>query len=180
VLRQAFYRITHGGTLARLPSFYDAYKNSVESNLTLDDLSSLMPLVLQLGDEGRVAKYIFGMDEMKGWELPSQIKSWVFLPRSQGVHALLQEAIDFVLTPAPLSDLVLTLAAQVTRSPTITLTPTRSNTPWPTITMTRTASGTYAPWVPLHKPSRTPIRSRTPTCTQTHTNTPTSTSTPMP
>ncbi len=145
VVRQVFLKMVRFGNLARLPSLYTAHQNAVESNLVLNDLLDLMPLALNLGDDNRVAVFYLGGDELKEWQMADAFQSKVFLPQRSGIRAVLQDAIDFVLTPAPLTDLVKTLEYLVTASPTITLTPSRTPTPYPTITITRTPTITPTP-----------------------------------
>lgn len=169
VVRQVFLKMVRFGNLARLPSLYSAHQNTVESNLVLNDLLDLMPLALNLGDENRVAVFYLGEDELKEWQMPDPLQSKVFLPRRAGMQIVLQDAINFVLTPAPLSDLVKTLEYLVTASPTITNTPSKTVTPWPTITRTRTP--TLTP---------TPREHRRRISTSTYTPSPTETPTPSP
>jgi len=145
VVRQVFLKMVRFGNLARLPSLYSAHQNTVESNLVLNDLLGLMPLALNLGDENRVATFYLGADELKEWQMSDAFQSKVFLPRRAGMQIVLQDAINFVLTPAPLSDLVKTLEYLVTASPTITNTPSKTATPWPTITRTLTPTLTPTP-----------------------------------
>ncbi len=159
VVRQVFLKMVRFGNLARLPSLYSAHQNTVESNLVLNDLLGLMPLALNLGDDDRVATFYLGADELKEWQMSDPFQSKVFLPRRAGMQKVLQDAINFVLTPAPLSDLVKTLEYLVTASPTITLTPSKTVTPWPTITRTRTPtlSPTATSHIRRHKTPTPPI-----------------------
>jgi LCP family protein required for cell wall assembly len=142
VVRQTFLKMTGGGNLAHLASLYSIIKPNVQTNVSLDDLAALMPLALQMGDSSHIAAFYPDQDQLKNWTFPGPLASQVFLPKRIPMRALLQQAVDFVLTPAPPSDLALTLASLITRSPTVTLTPTRTATPWPTSTKTPTPSKT--------------------------------------
>jgi hypothetical protein len=142
VVRETFLKMTRGGNLAHLASLYDIIKPNVQTNVTLNDLAGLMPFALQLGDSSHIAAFYPDENQLKDWVFPGALASPVFLPKRYPMRALLQQAVDFVLTPAPPSDLALTLAPLITRSPTVTLTPTRTATPWPTSTKTPTPSMT--------------------------------------
>ncbi|HEX9013032.1 MAG TPA: LCP family protein [Anaerolineaceae bacterium] len=185
VLRRLFLRIVSGGKLALLPDLYQKYHGMIQTNFGLDDLTSLIPLALKLGDPGRVEYYQAGAEETTPWQLPnSQVT--VLLPRPEPLRALLQAAVDAVSVPAPLTDRVSTLIAQLTVSPTPTktslptLTPTRTLTPTPTVTRTATSTPTITPTGTITPPTSTPTGTLTITPTGSQTVTPTLTPTPSP
>jgi LCP family protein required for cell wall assembly len=142
VVRETFLKMVSGGNLAHLASLYYMIKPNVQSNVSLDDLAALMPLALQMGDPGHVAAFYPDHNQLKIWTFPGPLASQVFLPKRIPMRVLLQQAIDFVLTPASPSDRALTEAPLITRSPTVTLTATRTATPWPTSSKTPTPSKT--------------------------------------
>jgi LCP family protein required for cell wall assembly len=189
VVTQTFLKMATGGNLAHLAALYNIVGPNVETNVTLDDLAALVPVALSLGDPSHIAAFYPDKDQLKTWMFPGPVSSPVFLPRRNSLRALLQDAIDFVLAPAPASSssLAQTEAALITRSPTVTLTPTRTGTPWPTSSRTLTPSSTFTGtphrWRPSRTPSFTPTITHTPsptlspTATQTHTPTPSPTPT---
>lgn len=177
-----FQRLVRGGTLVRLPELYNTYKDAIETNLTLLDFYESIPLALKLGDPSHVNFYNFTDNDFSPWELPDQpLRSVVLLLDRDEARSTVQQAVDFVMTPEPVHNIVKTLAAELTRTPTPTRTPTRTatftRTPGlrtPTITgtpptPTRTVTGT--------PPTSTPTVSGTPP-TPTRTVTPTRTATP--
>jgi polyisoprenyl-teichoic acid--peptidoglycan teichoic acid transferase len=147
VARETFLKMTSGGNLAHLASLYGTIKPNVQTNVSLDDLAALMPFALQMGDSSHIAVFYPDKNQLKNWVFPGPLAAQVFLPKRIPMRALLQQAIDFVLTPAPTSDMALTLAPLITRSPTVTSTPTLTATPWPTSTKTPTPS-----WTPTETP----------------------------
>jgi LCP family protein required for cell wall assembly len=179
ILRLLFLRFVENGGLVRLPELYQKYRHTIDTNFTLVQATGAFPLLLRLGDPNRVAYYHAGADELEVWEITDRPITRVFLPRRPQLRELIQEAVNFIATPAPLSDIVLTLAAQLTVSPTPTRTPiytltrTATSTPFPTFTPPRpsiTPTGTLTP---------TPDLSASPTITGTlPTSTPTVTGTP--
>lgn len=182
VVQQTFLKMAGSGNLAHLAALYNLVSPNVQTNLSLDDLAGLVPLALELGDPSHIAAFYADKQELKTWMFPGPVASPVFLPRRSGMRALLQQAIDFVLTPAPESNLAQTLAVQITRSPTVTLTSTRTDTPWPTSSKTPTPSGTFTGTPHKPSPTRTktltPYHSSTPTPTYTRTRKPTYTPKP--
>jgi hypothetical protein len=94
---------------------------------------------------------MIGWNEVSIWEVPGYSQAKVFLPERDQVKALLQQAIDDVMAPAPLTNYVQTLEAQLTdaiqatasamstSTPTLTPTPTQTSSDTPQIT---TTSGT--------------------------------------
>lgn len=185
VLGVLLLKMLQGGNLARLPQLYTDYKNNIETNVTLGDVLTYVPLVIKFGDPNRVGFFNFNEEQLVEWEIPGRASAPVFLSRQKAVRSLVQEAIDFVNSPSPLSDVVLTLAAQLTISPTTTVTPTptrtglptRTNTPRPSTTRTVTPTMTLTPTVTVTG-TITPNTS-TPTGTITpNTSTPTGTITP--
>ncbi len=157
VVTQTFLKMAGSGNLAHLASLYNLVAPIVQTNVSLDDLAGQVPLALELGDPSHIAAFYADKQELKLWMFPGPVASPVFLPRRGGMRTLLQQAIDFVLAPAPasVSSLAQTLAAQITRSPTVTLTPTRTATPWPTSTKTPTPSKTYTGTPHRPKPTHT-------------------------
>jgi LCP family protein required for cell wall assembly len=180
VVTQTFLKMATGGNLAHLAALYAIIKPNVQSNVTLDDLAALVPVALSLGDPGHIAAFYPDQHQLKTWMFPGPLPSPVFLPRRNPLRALLQDAIDFVLAPAPASSMAQTQAALITRSPTVTLTPTRTGTPWPTSSRTPTPSSTFTGTPHKWRPSRTPRPTSTITNTPTPTLSPTATETYTP
>jgi polyisoprenyl-teichoic acid--peptidoglycan teichoic acid transferase len=171
VMRTIFLRLVEGGNLVRVNELYEAYRGMVDSNLTLEEIQQSFPLALKLGDPTRIGFFQFSQREMRIWEISQSPAASVFLPNRPALMVFMQDAVDFVTTPSPLQEVVVTLEYELTTSPTptstytVTPTPTSTVTPLPTLTYTLT-------------PTFTRTVTSTPTATQTRTPTPTSTLTP--
>lgn len=151
LLRVIFRKFTQEGNLARLPLLYASYQGWVKTDLSLVELTSYVPFALRLADPDRISYYMIGWNEFSIWEVPGYSQAKVFLPERDQVKALLQQAIDDVMAPAPLTNYVQTLEAQLTdaiqatasamstSTPTLTPTPTQTSSDTPQIT---TTSGT--------------------------------------
>jgi LCP family protein required for cell wall assembly len=177
VMRSIFMRFVEGGNFFSAPVLYDTYRSSIDTNVALDQLVNSMPLALKLGDPNRVGYFSLNTDQLSDWQISEQPPAKVFLPVRPAVMKLVQQAINFVTTPNPLTDIVLTYQYELTVSPTPTSTYTV--TPTPTDTATPTATFTVKPTITLTRtPSLTPTVTLTRTITPTRTATPTRTPTP--
>jgi hypothetical protein len=125
-----------------------------------------IPLALRLADSDRIGYYMIGWDQISVWDIPGYSQAQVFLPKEKDVKILLEEAVDKILIPSPLTDQVRTLEAQltaahqatasalITKTPTIT--PVPSTTPtWSTPSPSLTLSPTNATIVPTATPTPT-------------------------
>lgn len=174
VLRTVFLRLVEGGNLARIPELYEAHRHAIDSNLTREQLLEAVPLALRLGDPTRIGYFQLGENELALWQISQHPQTTVFLPNRPDLMAFMQRAVDFVTTPSPLHEVVVTLEYELTISPTptstytVTPTPTRTPTPLPTLTFTpsRTPTRTVTS---TRTPTRTPVPTRTPTVTSTWT-----------
>ncbi len=155
VLQLLFTKLVQEGRLAALPVLYASYQDWIETNIALPELLEQVPLMLRLGDPQRIQYFLLGWGEVEQWELPDGTQAKVLLPDSEAVAALFQNALDAVLEPAPLSEVVLTYEAQLTAAVALTQTglpptgptptritpsPTMQTTPVPGATTTQTTT----------------------------------------
>jgi LCP family protein required for cell wall assembly len=157
LLRIIFRKFTHESYLYKLPLLYASYEGWIKTDLSLNELMELVPLSLRLADPDRIGYFMLGWDAITLWEIPDYSQAQVFLPVEDEVRATLQEAIDFIQVPEPLTDQVQTLEVQLTEiihatqhpaTSTPTLTPTQTQTPLPTPTgntLTPTPTPTETP-----------------------------------
>ncbi|MFH1446603.1 MAG: LCP family protein [Chloroflexota bacterium] len=147
LLRLIFINMVYNGNLIKLPQLYVSYKDWIDTNLSLEELISYIPLALKLADPERVRYFQIGWDAISIWELPGSSQAKVFLTDRQAVFEVMQSALDSIMTPAPLSELVRTLEYQLnvagtqeakgSLTPSSTATPGgTSGTPEPTTTPT--------------------------------------------
>ena len=158
LLQLIFQKFARDGNLIKLPTLYRSYQGWIKTDLSLTELMGYIPLALNLADSDRIGYYMIGWDQIRLWELPGYTQAKVFLPQREAVIAVLQQAIDDVLEPQALTDLVSTLEMQLTEANLITPTPRATITPLPTATATITPRAT-----------NTPTRTGTPTPNQTQT-----------
>ncbi len=151
-----FHKLTRDGNLAKLPLLYASYEGWVKTDLSLEELMSYVPLALRLADPDRINTYMIGWDECSVWEVPGYSQAQVFLPDRDRVRALLQQAIDEVMVPAPLTNIVQTLEAQLTQAVQATLSAVSTSTPTPTPTPSGTVQVTTTTGTPEITPTLTP------------------------
>lgn len=156
LIRLVFERFLESGNLARVPELYPLIRPRLDTNITDDDVLQVIPLALRLGDSDRMAYFQVGPGQTEIWQISQQPPASVFLPRPDAIRALLLQAVDFISQPKPASDLVLTLEAELTTSPTATQTLEPSLTPT---------------WTPVPIYSETPTFLPTPSLTVTYTPT---------
>ncbi len=116
LMRVIFRKLTRNGNLIQLPLLYRSYEGWVKTDLSLDEVLGYIPLALRLADQDRISTYVIGWDETQLWVVPGQGKAQVFLPKGEAIRSMLQNAIDDVMAPQPLTNQVRTLEAQLTNA----------------------------------------------------------------
>jgi anionic cell wall polymer biosynthesis LytR-Cps2A-Psr (LCP) family protein len=162
LLRVIFRKFTHESYLAKLPLLYASYQGWIKTDLSLTELMGYIPLSLRLADPDRISYYMIDWDAMTLWELPGYSQAKVFLPDQEAVRALMQQAIDDVMIPAPLTNQVQTLEAQLTQTYLATVQPENTATPTPTPTSTQTPASTTTMQATGETPTPTPSPTLTP------------------
>mgnify|MGYP001145167048 CR=1 FL=1 len=163
-LAQALLR---GGNLVHLPEWYAKYSKSIVTNLNLIDLIGYIPLAVHFGDQTRMEFKQIGWDDVTAWRTDEGAS--VLVPKRESILSKLTKSLEFVLTPSALSDLSITLAAELTASPTQIITPDETPNPSPTITVTMIKSPSPSPTIFI---TATQTPSPSPTFTNPLTETP--------
>ncbi len=141
ILRRIIQRMASGGALIRLPEHFANYKDSVESSLSLPELLDAIPFFLRLSDADHLGFFQIRDEALIPWEYPDRLYPEVFLANQDALRAQVQDAIDYIRTPAVSSDRIITLFYELTISPT----PTITSTPTATATVTNTLPPTSSP-----------------------------------
>jgi LCP family protein required for cell wall assembly len=140
LLRVIFRKFTHESYLTKLPLLYSSYQGWVKTDISLTELVDWVPLSLRLADPDRIGYYMIGRDATTVWEVPGYSQARVLLPNQEAIREILQQAIDDITQPAPLTNQVQTLEALLTEQYEKTLQPSPTSTPSPTPTVTPTPS----------------------------------------
>lgn len=103
VLRAAYRQALRPDLLARIPEMYLSMKNSVVTNLTLEDALQLGSFAARLGP-AQVRSRFIGRDQVSQYRVPTSGAS-VLLPRAEAIHHLLESSIA-TIDPQPDGDRV--------------------------------------------------------------------------
>ncbi len=79
--------------LARIPDFYDLYKDKVTTSVTLEDALALAPVAQQAAQNNRVQSFVLGYGPLYDWTEPFT-GAMVLLPNRGQVLALLAQALN--------------------------------------------------------------------------------------
>jgi LCP family protein required for cell wall assembly len=91
VLRAVYARGLRLEVIPRLPQLYAQFRQTVETDLSLDDVLGLAPLASNLGS-ARVRSYYINRDIVTSWRTPQNAA--VLLPKPEELHALILEAVS--------------------------------------------------------------------------------------
>lgn len=149
VLAAALQRFASGGNLVRLPFLYAAHYPSIETTLSLPKLLQNIPLLLRMGEGENFRFDALKYPSVDVWPMGDAMNTKAFVLTLSEAIPQVQEAVDYVLTPASAAARYPTLAYELTVSPTPTITPTTTITLTPTITSTATLPPTRTPTVTI-------------------------------
>jgi len=153
LLQIIFRKFTRDGNLVRLPLLYASYEGWIITDLSLSELTGYIPLALRLGDQDRIGYYIIGWDQIQIWDLPGYSQAQVFLPNYTGMKEVIQQAINDIITPEPLTNQVQTLEAQLTEAYHMTASSIIEISSTPTMTLTPDGTTTLTTLSPSSTPT---------------------------
>lgn len=90
VMQGVFRKIVSLDGLTRVPELYQAYQNSVETDLTLADITSLIPLATALGDGSSVNRYTIDRTLVTPW-ITNQGAD-VQIPNTEAIWEIIKKA----------------------------------------------------------------------------------------
>jgi LCP family protein required for cell wall assembly len=92
VLEAIGNRLLSLNALTRVPELYDIYRNNVTTDLSVDDVVSLLPLATKLSDTSRIHRYAIGPQQVYNWTNYSG--AMVLVPVREAVLAVMQQALN--------------------------------------------------------------------------------------
>ncbi|MEW6716698.1 MAG: LCP family protein [Chloroflexota bacterium] len=92
VLQAIFKRFLSLGVVTKAPELFDIYRKNVTTDLTLSDITPLLPLAEQLSDLKGVKRYTIGPSQVSSWVHPIT-GAQVLLPNRDAIRAILREAL---------------------------------------------------------------------------------------
>lgn len=93
VIQAVGYRILSFDVLKRAPELYEIYKNTVYTNLGLDDVSNLLPAANILVKTQNVNRYMIGYGEVYDWVEP-YTGAMVLLPNRYKIMTVMRAALN--------------------------------------------------------------------------------------
>ena len=93
VMKAIFERLMSLNAIARAPDLYSTFRNSVETNISLDVVISLIGFAPDLlSNPDKVHQYAIGPDDVWAWKTPEGAQ--VLLPNPEKIQPLLTEALN--------------------------------------------------------------------------------------
>ncbi len=100
VLQVIFHRFLSLDGLRLVPAWYQRYRDSIETDVVLEDLLSLIPLGLRL-QEGQINHFQVTPAEVTSWKTPAG--AMVLVPDRQKILSLILSAAELAAEPVPVS-----------------------------------------------------------------------------
>jgi len=91
VIRAIFERLLSLNAIERAPEIYDIYSKNVTTDLSLGDITPLIPLAIKLTDPSRMQNYLIDPSYVTPWTTPGGAQ--VLLPNRYAIQGLLRQAI---------------------------------------------------------------------------------------
>lgn len=79
--------------LARIPDFYNLYKDRVTTNITLEEALALAPAARQAAQQNRIQSFVLGYGPLYDWTEPFT-GAMVLLPNQEQVLGLMSQALN--------------------------------------------------------------------------------------
>ncbi len=91
VVMALFERMLSLNGIEKAPELYDIYAQNVTTDLSWQDITSLLPLAAQLSDTSRIQHYYIGPAQVTSWITPGGAQ--VLLPNHGAIQAVLWQAL---------------------------------------------------------------------------------------
>jgi LCP family protein required for cell wall assembly len=85
-------RLLSLNALTRVPELYNIYRNNVTTDLTLNDVVSLLPLAAKLSDTSRIHRFAIGPEQVYDWTNKSG--AMVLVPIREAVLEVMYQALN--------------------------------------------------------------------------------------
>lgn len=92
VVQAIFIKMLSLNAVARAPELFDIYRRNVTTNLTLDAVSSLLPLASLLNDNSRIEHFFISRAEVTPWRATNGAQ--VLLPNREAVLEVMRKALN--------------------------------------------------------------------------------------
>jgi polyisoprenyl-teichoic acid--peptidoglycan teichoic acid transferase len=86
-----FNKLLSMSAITRAPDLYRQFKNSVETDMTLEDMLPLLPVAAKLNEPERIKRYAIGPAE--AWDYRTETGARVLLPNYDAIYPIILEAV---------------------------------------------------------------------------------------
>jgi len=93
VLQAVFMRLMNLDIIQKAPQFYSKYRNSVSTNLTLENVAQLFPFARQFLTNFQLRQYLIGRQFVTDWTVPTD-GSKVLLPKRAELLLVMQQILS--------------------------------------------------------------------------------------
>jgi LCP family protein required for cell wall assembly len=94
VLVAVFHQLMDMDVLSKAPDLYSIISSNIESNMSLNDLMTLLPIASQIfSDESRIHRYTIGPDLVTNYTVPDS-GAMVLLPNYDAIYSVLSQAFS--------------------------------------------------------------------------------------
>jgi polyisoprenyl-teichoic acid--peptidoglycan teichoic acid transferase len=91
VILGIFNKLLSMNAVTRAPELYRQFNNSVETNMTLEDMLPLLPVVAKLNEPDSIKRYAIGPYE--AWDYRTETGARVLLPNYDAIWPIIMEAV---------------------------------------------------------------------------------------
>lgn len=91
VLMALFNKLFRMNAMVRAPELYRQFQNTVETNMPLDEMLKLLPVVAHLNDPARIQRYTIGPAET--WDYRTETGARVLLPNYEAIWPIIMKAV---------------------------------------------------------------------------------------
>ena len=92
IIRAIIEKFLSMDAITRAPEFYEIYKDSVTTDLTLGELLPLLPIAANLTDPSKLNQYYIGPKQVYDWITPAG--AMVLMPRPDEIQKVLRKSLN--------------------------------------------------------------------------------------
>ena len=92
VVKAMFSRMISIDAIKRAPDLYNTYRQSINTNMSLANITPLLPLAAKLASNSQIYHYYIGRQQVTSWRTPAGAQ--VLLPNRDAVLEVMQKALS--------------------------------------------------------------------------------------
>jgi polyisoprenyl-teichoic acid--peptidoglycan teichoic acid transferase len=92
VVKAVLTKMLSLNAITQAPQLYEIYRKNVTTNLTLEDITPLLPTAARLSDSERIQQYFISRQQVTAWR--NTQGSQVLLPNREAVVEVMRKALN--------------------------------------------------------------------------------------